>query len=195
LYKYISENHPKLVDLALGVKLHSNIDKGADYYSDDMEHGFAKVEGRKIEDDVAKLLGEEKSERTISTAHNFIEAGVDALLNKSNPEILELYKKAVGEINFEEISKCLADYIHKDKNVILGEINRFLKFVGPVAYSSQKDLTDRLLILVTQRRGKEVDRNETEKILQKSIEIMTDKYQNYLDNAIENIKKDFADLL
>ncbi len=52
-----------------------------------------------------------------------------------------------------------------------------------------------LTFLVNQRRETKVDRNETEKILRKSIEIMTDKYQSYLDNAVKNIKKDFASLL
>jgi len=88
LYEYISKNKPELIDLALGVKLHSNVDKGADYYSDDTETGFAKVEGRKIEDDVARMLNEEKGERTLGTAHSFIEASVDILLNRAKPEIL-----------------------------------------------------------------------------------------------------------
>src|SRR3989344_1230866 len=53
LYEYISKNCPQLKDLALGVRLHSNVDKGADYYSDDLDVGFAKVEGRKIESETA----------------------------------------------------------------------------------------------------------------------------------------------
>lgn len=195
LYGYVVKNCPQLMDLALGVRLHSNIDKGADYYSDDLEIGFAKIEGRKIESKTADLLGEEKSEKSLVLAHNFIEASVDILLNESRPEILELYRKSVESINLDEISLCLSKYLHLDKEVVSSEIGRFLNFVGPVAYVSKESLVDRMLVLVKQRRGKDVDRDRTEKILQEAAELMKDKYQGYLDNAIENMRKDFSDLL
>lgn len=195
LYEYVVKNCSQLMDLALGVRLHSNIDRGADYYSDDLEIGFAKVEGRKIEDETANLLGEEKSEKSLVFAHNFIEASVDILLNESRPEILELYRKSVESIDLDEISLCLSKYLHLDKEVVSSEIGRFLNFVGPVAYVSKESLVDRMLVLVKQRRGKDVDRDGTEKILQKAVELMRDKYQGYLDNTIENMQKDFSTLL
>lgn len=195
LYKFISEKYPHLIDLAIGVKLHNNIDKGADFYSDDTEIGFAKVEGRKIEREAATLLGEEKSEKSLVLAHNFVEASVDLLVNESNPEILELYRKSIGEINFDEISACLADYLRKDKSVIAGEIERFLDFVGPDAYSSRDNMIDRMLLLVKQRRGKDVDRAATESELSIAVDLMRNKYQSYLDGAVEGIKRDFSALL
>ena len=54
-FDFIKLNYPDLIDLAIGVRLHSNIDKGADYYSDDNKTGFAKIEGKKIQYDVSKL--------------------------------------------------------------------------------------------------------------------------------------------
>lgn len=195
LYKFISEKYPDLIDLAIGVKLHSNIDKGADFYSDDTEIGFAKVEGRKIERETANLLGEEKSEKSLVLAHNFIEASVDLLLNESHPEILELYRKSIGEINFDEISACLADYLGKDKSVIAGEIKRFLGFIGPDAYSSRDSMIDRMLLLVKQRRRKDIDRVATERELNVAIDLMKDKYQSYLNGAVEGVKRDFSALL
>lgn len=195
LYEYVAKNCSQLMDLALGIRLHSNVDKGADYYSDDLEIGFAKVEGRKIESKTANLLGEEKSEKSLVLAHNFIEASVDMLLNESRPEILELYRKSVESIDLDEISLCLSKYLHLDKEVVSSEIGKFLNIVGPIAYVSKESFVDRMLILVKQRRGKDVDRDKTEKILQEAVELMKDKYQGYLDNAIENMRKDFSDLL
>ena len=194
-YKFISENYPKLIDLAVGVKLHSNIDKGADFYCDDTETGFAKVEGRKIEKEVADLLGEEKSERSLGLAHSFIEASVDILLNKSKPEILELYKQSMAAVNLEEISGYFSSYLRLDKDIILKEFNNFLGFVGPTAYLSEESQMDRMVLLIKQRRGKEVDREETKKILESAMTLMADKYQNYLDNAISQIKINFSSIL
>ncbi len=195
LYEYIHKNNPELIDFALGVKLHSNVDKGADYYSDDTETGFAKVEGRKIEDDVSKLLDEEKGERTLVTAHSLIEVSVDMLLNKAKPEILSLYKDSIKEINFPEISLCLSHYLNLTQQTVSSEIASFLNFVGPEAYLSKETLLDKLIILLSQRRGKKVDRKETERILEKAIGIMKNKYVNYLENAINNIKTDFTEFI
>lgn len=195
LYDFISQKYPQLVDLALGVKLHSNVDKGADYYSDDMEVGFAKIEGRKIEDDAADLLKEEKSEKTLVLAHNFIEAAVDVILSEEKPELLKLYKDSMNSVDLDEISACLGEYLSLDKKVVRGEIERFLKFVGPTAYTSKESLIDRLLILVKQRRGKDVNRDQTEKLLEKAIILMRGKHTSYLDNAIKNMKEDFSKII
>ena len=78
------------------------------------------------------------------------------------------------------------------QQTVSSEVEKFLSFVGPKAYSSEKSLIDRLVILLSQRRGKDVDRYEIERILKMAVKIMDDKYINYLENAINNIKTDFA---
>lgn len=195
LYKYIVKNNPELLDLALGVRLHSNIDKGADYYSDDEKVGFAKVQGKKIENQVAGLIGEEKSAKTLVLAHNFIEAGVDLILKRHNPEILELYRESIDRINLSEISTSIADYLNIDKKVVFGEINKFLSFMGPKVYLTEKSLVKSFLILIKQRIGKSISGENLELVLQESVEIMKDRYNYYLDNVIKNMRKDFSSLI
>jgi hypothetical protein len=191
LYEYVARNNPELLDLALGVRLHSNIDKGADYYSDDEKVGFAKVEGRKIENLVAGLVGEEMGAKTLVLAHNFIEAGVDLILKRHNPEILKLYRESVNRINLNEISTSLAGYLDIDKKVVFDEINKFLSFFGPKIYLTEKGLFKNFLILIKQRIGKSVSEIDLKFVIQEAVEIMKNKYNYYLDNAIENMRKDF----
>lgn len=195
LYDYVIKNCPQLKDFALGVRLHSNIHKGADYYSDDLNEGFAKIEGRKIENETTELLGEEKSEKSLVLAHNFIEASVDVLLYKSRQDILDLYLKSVENLNLDEIYECLSGYLKLDKEIIRTETERFLNFIGPAAYNTKGSLIDKLLILVKQRRGKDVDRKKTEELLQKAIKLMENKWQNYPNNVVDNMQKDFSSLL
>lgn len=194
-YKYISNNNPELIDLAVGVKLHSNVNKGADFYSDDTETGFAKVEGRKIEDEVANLLDQEKNDETLGLSHSFIELATDILLNKSNPELLKLYINSIDEIDLNKISGALSKYLNLEPEVIYKEFKNFLGFVGPDAYKTKDSLVDRVMLLIKVRRGKDVDRKKVEKIKDMAIELMEDKYKNYLDNAVSHLKTDFADIL
>jgi len=191
LYEYIVKNDSGLLDLALGVRLHSNIDKGADYYSDDEKVGFAKIEGKKIDNQVASLIGEKKSTKTLVLAHNFIEAGVDLILKRHNPEILKLYRESVDRINLNEISTSLAGYLDIDKKVVFDEINKFLSFFGPEVYLTEKGLFKNFLILIKQRLGKSVSEIDLKFVVQEAVEIMKDKYNYYLDNAIKNMRKDF----
>jgi hypothetical protein len=195
VYEYIAKNCPDLLDLALGVRLHSNIDKGADYYSDDFETGFAIVEGKKIEKEIAQMVDEEENKLTLVLAHNFIEVATDMNLNQEHPEILALYKESVKNISLERIALCLGEYLNLESKVVLAEINRFLDFMGPKTYFFEKNLFEKLILLIKVRKGKEVNIKIASKILRKAEKIMEDKYLKYLDNTIENMKSDFHDLL
>ena len=196
LYEYIITNCPEFTDLALGVRLHSNVGKGADYYSDgEGSSGFAYIEGKNIEANVADLLGEEKNRNTATLSHSFIEAATDALLNEDKPEILDLYDNAIKDINLVDISECLSEYLKLDSAIVLSEIKNFLNFVGPEAYSSKDKMIDGLLLLIKQGRGKAVDRNESANTLSTAIDLMRGKYQSYLNNAIINMRRDFGDLV
>jgi hypothetical protein len=192
IYGYITENYPDLLDLALGIRLHSGVDKGADYYSDDFETGFAFVEGRKIEKEIAQMLGEQENKSTLVLAHNFIETAADMDLNQEHPEILALYKESVENIDLVRISSCLGGYLDLDNRIVLDEINRFLDFLGPKTYSSSENLFKKLILLIKVRKGKEVDSVIAFEILRKAEKIMEDKYLHYLNNAVKNIKRDFG---
>jgi len=169
--------------------------RGADYYSDDKEIGFAYGEGAKIEPEVSRLLRGEGDKKSLVLAHNFVEAAVDLNLLDDSPEILRLYKNSIKKVDFESVSMCLANYLKLDKEIVQSEIKKFLNLIGPKAYASEKIMVGRITLLISKRMGVEVDNNDVSRILKKTKELMKDKYQGYLTEAIEKISSDFAELV
>lgn len=196
LYKYLSKNYSSLLDLGVGVRLHSNIDKGADYYSDGENYsGFAYIEGAKIESEVAKLLGGKKDMKSKVLSHNFIEAGTDLNLLSDKPEVLKLYSESINKIDLNQISACLGDYLSLDSKIVRKELERFLQFIGPSSYTSESSIVEKMVLLIKTRKGSQVDSKGVATILGKAKTIMKGKYKSYLEEAITEMTVDFSDLL
>ncbi len=217
--EFIQNNYPGLSDLSLGVKLHSPIHKGADFYSDDPKTGFAKVKGKMIQDRVARLFRLEteginvplrfgmkintnssfgrllhaNDKVSLMFAHNFIEAAVDLHLAKSQPKVVDLYKKALKTVDLVPIIDALSSYLTRDKEEIDKELTFFLDFVSPDHISSPETTVENFIIpYIKNRLGKELDPKETYSILLSAMDLTKKDYLELLDEAIEKMKLDFA---
>lgn len=195
-YDFVKNNYPDLLDLALGVKLHSNVGKGADFYSDDMEVGFAKIEGRKIVNRVKKLLGIEDDKISLVLAHNFIEAGVDLNIAEINSDIYKLYFVVINGLDFSETEECLAAYLSFEKNLISEDLKKFLNFLNPINLASAEKMVNGMILpLINLKFEKSADRAETMNILLESKNLVKDKYLGFLNDAVEKMKIDFKNVL
>jgi hypothetical protein len=196
-YKFVQLKYAEFVDLAIGVKLHSQVGRGADFYSDgdDNNEGFTYKEGRMIEPQMAKLLKEESSGRSMVLSHNFIEAAVDLNLSESKPDLLGLYKNVVEEVDFEKISEIIGVYVDVAKKEILREVNSFVSLFSPENVLSAERLVENVVSVVIKGRfGKEIDKNEALKLLLLTKKMMADKYIGHLDSAVGKMKVDFREL-
>ncbi len=97
-WDFVKDKYPDSLDLALGVKLHSQINKGADYYSDDNEIGYAKINGRKIIKKVTEVLNIEEGQQALGLSHSFIEAAIDLLLAEKNSSLPKQSRKIKVDI-------------------------------------------------------------------------------------------------
>lgn len=195
-YDFVKNRYSSLVDLAIGVRLHSHIEKGADYYSDDSKIGFAKLEGRKIVDDVKELLGTDDERLGLGLAHSFIEAGVDLNLKDLYPKIFDIYSKSFEEINLQVVADCLSEYLGLKKEKVLKELQNFVDFLSPEHLSSVDDMVDGVVVpLIEIKFGKTVSSVKAKQILMSAKRITKDSSMRFLDEAVEKMKVDFADLL
>lgn len=192
-YDFVRLNFPELVDLAIGVKLHSAINRGADYYSDDNEEGFAKIEGRKIAKEAGKLWNVEDEVESIGLAHSFIEAGLDLNLLNFYPEILSLYGKSMEIIDLNKICLCLAGYLKMNKNIVKVELNNFITFLSPENLSSPENMVKKILIPIREMEyGIKADYNQSLKILNLAKDITKNKYLFFLDDVVDKMRVDFG---
>jgi hypothetical protein len=183
--EFVKEKYPQLTDLALGVKLHSGALKGADYYSDDPETGFALFLGKKIKDLVGGLLQSDNEGTNLVLAHNFIEAGVELNLLKKHPEMMKLYEESVTAVNFGEISECIAEFADVDKNMVSSELVKFCYWLDMNNLSSPERLTEGLIVpMISIRLGKSVKKEEVMNILNEAMQITQIVAMEYLDEAV-----------
>ncbi len=194
-YDFVQDNFPDLLDLAWGVSLHSHINNGADYYSDDNEVGFAKVEGRKITQEVKKLLGTDDEMVGLMLAHNFIEGGVDLNIRDFQPEIWQIYYDSLNKLEWSAIVRCLSKYLNIAEERIQKELQFFVDFLSPEHLSSVDQCIDGMLIPFFELKfSKKVDPNLAKQILLSAKEITKDKYLGFLDNAVAKMRIDFREL-
>lgn len=195
-FDFVQKNYPDLKDLSLGVRLHSHIGHGADYYSDNGEIGFAIVEGKKLNSEVARLLGIEIGQASLVFAHNLIEAAVDANLKEDYPQLLIDYRECLNAGQNIEVIECLTQYLHKDKTVIETELKRFTQILNPAFWTSPGAMVEGIFAsFIKLKWKKEVNLDELLALLLTAKEMMKNSYQNYLDQTVAKMKIDFAELI
>lgn len=195
-YDFVRINFPDLADLALGVKLHSPIGKGADWYSDDDDEGFAKIEGKKIAKESGQLWKVTDEKESIVLAHNFIEASIDLNLLSSHPEILSLYRRSMTNLDVDKISICLSKYLKMDKDKVYFELNNLINFLSPDNLSSAENMAAKLIIPWREMiYGVKADYKQTLHVLELAKDITRNKYLIFLDEVADKIKIDFVNLI
>ncbi len=194
---FIGQYFPTLKDLGLGVRLHSQVDGGADFYSDDLKVGYAKLEGMKIATEVASLLEIPNGDISLVLAHNFIEMAVDLHLYQNQREIWDIYNSELGNVKTEipQIAKCMADYLHLEEPIITKEIFNLIDFLQPNNLISKEVAVERVALpLIRLRFNKEVSRDKTLKIAEEALNITKPTYISYLDSAVIEVKRNILGL-
>lgn len=193
---FIELEYRDLYDLAVGVKLHSNINKGADFYSDDNSFGYAKTKGRQIKGEVVRFLGVSGEKKSLILAHSFIEATVDLNLKDSHPHLISIYEHSITNCNLQRITTCLSEYLNKDRKLIYAELRNLVKTLNPQHFSSSKTLVERLVIpLIELRFGKKATPKKAYDIINKAKSLTRRTYLDFLENTVKKMRISFPELI
>lgn len=192
LFSFIESNFPALIDLGWGVRLHSQVNRGADFYTDDYDIGYAYINGKKISEDVAVLLTTPHDQSCLVLAHNFIELAIDLHLAKNNKQITDDYKLGIenSKKEFATISECLGNYLSLDSATVSTEIDKLVSFLDSKNIES-KDLAIKKLILplIKLRYKKDVSEEKALENLDKALELTEQTYQDFLDKTVIEVRK------
>lgn len=194
---FINTNYPLLADMGLGVRLHSQVSGGADFYSDDLKQGYAKIEGDKISADVANLLEIPRGDVSLVLAHNFIEMAVDLHLYKNQREIWNIYDEGIQGVKTElpAISECMGIYLKLEQGIVLKELNNLIEFLSPQNLTSKEIAVENVALpLIKIRFNKNVSVEKTLEIADKALQITEPTYLNYLNNTVIAVKRNILGL-
>lgn len=190
-YSYLESNNKDLLDLALGMKLHSN-DIGADKYSHFYKGGYSYIKGKELIPDLVKLVEQDESKKIADLSHNFIEAALDLHLYKIEPKMLNLYKDSVLAVDISKISKVLSDYTKINFELVFKAVQMLSEVVNPKYFATDKSMAENIIHkMIKLSFGKKVDDKEILRILKKAVKITERDYKNLFDEMIAEMKKDF----
>lgn len=194
-YDFVIVKYPNLADLAMGVRLHCGEDRGADYYSDDWDEGYAVVNGREIQHEVGNLI-EDWDTDSLVLAHNLVEAALEIKIQQYDPEIGKIYAKALENCDMEMIAKCLADFLKMEPSEVSKNLEDLKNYFGLEHLSNVEHFAKDIFVPgINKRYKKEI--KEPEKIVElitKSEKLIKDSYVEYFEDAIIQVRNNFKDL-
>jgi hypothetical protein len=192
-FAFLEKNNEDMLDLALGMKLHSN-DIGADKYSHFYNGGYSYKKGKILIPDLIKLIGPNEDKKISGVSHNFIEAALDLHLQIDKPELLDLYKNSLAQVNLSDISKVISGYSKIKYEAVFKSIQMLLELVKPENLVSDRLMAENVMpTMIKASIGKEavIDNEGILNILQKAVEVTRTDYKELFNEMIDLMKKDF----
>lgn len=191
-WNFVKEKDPDFLDLALGARLHSQVGKGADFYSDDEETGYAKVNGMKIIKLAAGTLGIEERQQALGLSHNFIEVAVDLLLGEKFPSLVKTYQQAINGDSVEKTAIAISAFLGKDTSLVKTELKNFFAFFSPENISTTTRVCSNIVTPYLERiLQKKLNSDQILNVLGQSRELVKDSFLQFLDETVGKMKIDF----
>ncbi|HLD15921.1 MAG TPA: hypothetical protein VJB94_05065 [Candidatus Nanoarchaeia archaeon] len=194
---WLSDRDKNFTDLGLGMMLHEfpcGIDRftHTNYNGGD---GYAYANGRQILSNVSDCfrvmgflkLSEDKVRRL---SHNFIETGVEFLILKDNPELVNILRRAVDNVNIEKCVKYFSEFYGIKDTKVAQAFSAFDTFIKEPDYTSVDGLVEMWKLIAKQKTGLGINVENVRRTIQKSIEIVKPTYSRFISDAISSCKKD-----
>lgn len=188
---WLNEKDKKCADLGLGMMLHEfpcGIDRFT-HTSFDGGPGYAFKNSKEIIEDVSICCGI-NSDKARVIAHNFIETGVELLVIKENPNIPELLKNMIDDIDMARVAKYFAGFYGLSDKEVSGAIESYNKFLTREDYGSVEGSVKIWENMIGRLFGTKIDADKTKKVIERSVEIIKPTYEDFLFRAVESCKRD-----
>jgi len=195
-YNFVKENYPKALDLGLGLLLHCEQSKGADYYSDDFEIGYAYLNGKILDAEVKRMFGVDDSEDQHVFSHNLIEIALDLLIGKEFPNTADAYVDAQNSLDKKLLVEILSSYLKQNADVIEKEIDNFMSTLSKDnLLDKDKMIEEVTLPLVKMRMDSDIRKEDVMRLIDRALEIIQDTHKDFLNTVVKEMKSTFTPFL
>ncbi len=195
-YHYVEKEHPDMLNMAVGFVLHSDFEKGADFFSHDETTGYAMTEGAILRPQIELVshIHDQKELRVIG--HTCIEIAVDLHLNKSQPSVLDTYRQLIKGANIHKIAQLFSDFFQKDNSIYATALEKLFSYTNPLHFQSVDNAVLGMLIPYFDfKYGKKLTVELTTPIIEAALDITHPTWQVFLGDTIESIRKSHAELI
>lgn len=192
-FGYVNKSASQFSSLLKGINYHNTLDYSShlEYKNSTPGYSYANITP-KLFNLVKKSLHVEDA-RAKASSHNIIESGVDYHLLCEHPELADLIKDSLKEIDMQGLAKILSVFYQKNETEVLTGLRYFFSF------ATDYDLKDfeewvRLFIDLNKYYLKvDADENFTRQALELAFDITKDTWKEYLESSIASTDTEIKD--
>jgi len=194
LYQYLQKTAPQEIDLALGLLTHG-VTFGADGLNTRHWRGGTGYAHQKEAPLIPKIFevhpGIDKATAQ-AFGHNFINLGMDLLIQKDFPEVVISAQEAVSQVDVDKLAPLLADCFNKEKQE--GKIVSALRILfGEIYVSQNLDSLEGLarswqsLTRYLSQGAISTNLELAQKLIQEAGELIEDDYQEFFEETVTEV--------
>lgn len=192
-FDYVKENKPEFTSLLKGINYHNTLDYYTHVVYKNKTPGYAYAN---IPNEIPPLL--EKAlgvtpQRAIASSHNYIEGGVEYYLLRDDPDLRELVKKSIAQIDTENLAKLFGDFFKKDQTVMLKAMNKLFSFATDYDFETVEGWLKFWIDMNKFYLNKETDTVLATRVMEMSFKITKDTYREFIEYAISSQYKEIRD--
>jgi hypothetical protein len=192
-FEYVNKSASQFSSLLKGINYHNTLDYSSHlkYKNSITGYSYASITPE-LFNLVKKSLHVEDA-RARASSHNLIESGVDYHLLHDHPELADLIKDSLKEINMQELAKVMSAFYKKDEQETFTGLKYFFFFATDY---DLKDFDDwvRLFIDLNKFYLKvNADEKLTRQALELAFNITKNTYKEYLETSIASKNTEIKD--
>ena len=189
---YIEKSEPDFVSLLKGINYHNTVDYLTHVkYKNTIGYAYNSITPKLISLVSKVFLVDEKRARISS--HNCIESGVEFYLLNDNPDLAQLVKDSIKEINKQKLAKVLATFYKKSEKEMLDNLNILFSFATNY---DLKDIDGWVMLWSDLNKfylKKEANKDLVKEAIQLSLEITKNTYKEFIETAISSKNTEIKD--
>ncbi|MDD5015355.1 MAG: hypothetical protein PHW73_09730 [Atribacterota bacterium] len=192
-FDYVKKNNAEYKSLLKGINYHNTLDYYTHLKYKNKIPGYAYAN---IPTEMPPLL--EKAlgitpQRAISSSHNCIEGGVEYHLLHDDPDLRDLVKKSISQIDKENLAKLFADFFKKDQAVMLKAMNKLFSFATDYDFETVGGWLKLWTDMNKFYLNKETNSAMATQAMEMSFKITKDTYREFIEYTINSQDKEIRD--
>lgn len=184
------------IDLGLGMMLHEfpfGIDRFT-HTSYKGNQGYAIEKSKLLIKDVAFCLDVTLDQAGVF-AHRLIELGVEFLVIKDNPWVVELVRTSVNTVDMKIIAQYFSQYYGTKEDDTNKAFTAYHQALLEPDYCTIDGIVETRDSMVRDLFGISIDKDKTRAVIIKSVEVVAPDYKDFISYAIEMCKNDIENYI
>lgn len=192
-FAYVEKSNSSFSPLLKGVNYHNTLDYFTHLKYKNSTPGYAYASITPKLNELTKKALNIPQERVRASCHNLIESGVEYYLLNEDPDLKELVKNSIEEVDMRDLAKLLAGFYGKGEKQMLESLNILFSFATKYDLKNIDGCVNLGADLNKYYLKVEIDRQLTRKALELSFEITKYTYKEFIESSISSKDTEIKD--